>query len=206
MFDGAKGKSIMKKVLSFKGLTLAAVSALVVAVSLTGGSIALAANDRAVMDNPSGTPGPYQQLRVQALENFYQRSQLVVQEQQLRIDLANQIASSTDTWIAALKGQGKDTSALEKALSDFKSKVSAAQTEHDQGASILNTHAGFDGSGKVTDVDQARDTLKQTRGHLRAAHLDLREGTLTLRKAIRDFRQANKPARNGKGPATEQPQ
>ena len=98
-----------------------------------------------------------------------------------------------------------DALALEKALSDFKSKISDAKTEHDQGSSVLNAHAGFDDTGKVTDKEQARTTLKQTREHLRGAHLDLREGTRTLRLVIRDFRKANKPAKTKPTTATQQP-
>lgn len=184
----------MKKVLSLKGLAMAAISGLVIVGALAGGSVAMAADEKAFLD--TGTPGPFQGVRNDALENFYKRAQLVVQEQQLRIDLANEVASAADTWIATKKSEGVDTSALEAALADFKSKIAAAQTEHDAGASVLNAHAGFDGSGNVTDAAQAHTTLEQTRDHLRTAHEDLRDATVAFRQAVRSFRQANHTAKN----------
>jgi hypothetical protein len=183
----------MKKHMSFKGIALALVSGLVIVGSLVGGSVALAANDDALLDTPPGTPGPFQQLREQALENFYQRIQLAAQEQQLRITFANQVADSVQAWITTLKSSGKDTSTLETALADFKSKVASAQTAHNQATSVLSTHAGFDGSGKVTDAELARKTLQDARDDLRTAHQSLQDGTIELRRAVRDFRQKNRP-------------
>lgn len=193
----------MKTLVSLKGIALAGVAALVLTGSLVGGGVALAASDDALLNaGPGGTPGPFQQVREQALENFYKRAQLAVQEQQLRIDLANQIATAVDSWITTLKGQGKDTSALESALADFKSKVSAAQSAHDQGASILSAHAGFDGDGKVTDPDQAHNTLVQARDHLVDARRGLTDAIHSLREAVRSFRQQNRPTKNE---GTQQP-
>jgi hypothetical protein len=196
----------MKKPLSFKGIALALASTVALAGSLVGGGVALAANDTVVLDDPPGTPGPFQQLRDQALENFYQRAQLALQSQQLRIDLANQIAEASQTWIDTLKGQGKDTSTLESALADFKAGVAAGQDEHDQAASILDAHQGFDGSGKVTNRDQARQTLQGARDHLVAAHRDLRDATVEFRRVVNDFRRQNRPNKNGQGTSAPQGQ
>lgn len=198
----------MKKVFSLKSIALIGVSLLVVTGTLVGGGVALAASDDALLNaGPGGTPGPFQQLRDQALENFYKREQLAAQEQQLRLDFAGQISTAVDSWITTLNGKGKDTSALQAALTSFKSSIASAQSAHDKGVSILNTHTGFDGNGNVTDHDQARQTLQQARDQLVQARQDLTDGIKTLRDAVRTYRQQNEPNKGAASPsATPQSQ
>jgi hypothetical protein len=93
-----------------------------------------------------------------------------------------------DDW----KNQGKDTTALETALTALKGQIAAAQAAHDQAADILAAHAGFDDSGKVTDREQARQTVREAGESLRDAQLDLKEARLDLLKAVRDWRKSNR--------------
>jgi len=129
----------------------------------------------------------------EVLENLYQRALLHAQSMQLRIDLANKIASRVDELIAKANGEGKDTTALAAALATFKTAISASQASLDTAKATLSTHAGFDANGNVTDADQARATLKSVREAMREAAHTLRQGTREFRHAFRQWRQANKP-------------
>jgi hypothetical protein len=103
------------------------------------------------------------------------------------------IATQTQTWIDALKADGKDTSALEVALNTYKGQLQTAQAAHDKVKSLLDAKSGFDANGKVTNAEQARDTLKNVREALKDAHTAIKGAAETFRAAVKSFRQANKP-------------
>ena len=130
--------------------------------------------------------------RVEALEKAYQRELAWLAIQTNHLADAATIAARVQTFIDKAKGEGKDTSALEAALSAFKSQVAVAQAAHDTAAGILATHAGFDDSGHVTDQAQAIETVRQARQSLQDAHLALRGAMADLRLAIRTWRSANR--------------
>jgi hypothetical protein len=130
---------------------------------------------------------------VQALEIRYKQAGLAVSMFGLHIDMANLVAGKAQTLIDKASAEGKDTSALVSALSTFKAQIGAAQSGHDTAAAMLALHAGFDGSGKVTDIEAARATLKSVRESLRSGHESLRNGTREFRRALREWRKANKP-------------
>ena len=66
-------------------------------------------------------------------------------------------------------------SALQAALSTFQTQIATAQSSHNTTASVLGNHAGFDANGKVTNPDQARQTLLDGRQSLRDAHGVIRQ-------------------------------
>jgi len=131
------------------------------------------------------------------LARLYEREQHWLDLQADNLDHANEGVTRAQARIdgaasSALKGQGKDTAALEAALASIKEQVTAAQTAHDEAANILATHAGFDDSGKVTDREQARQTVRDAGDALRDAQLALKQARLDLLKAIHDWRKANR--------------
>ncbi len=165
---------------------LAAVG-LAVTVLLGGATTALAAGGGTALVQADPTPdAPLMHL-------CYQRAQLALANQANRLTFAGQITTDVQGWIDNLKAQGKDTSSLETALASFQSQIADAQTAHDQAASIMATHAGFDDQGNVTDRAQARDTLHQAATSLRSAHFSLAGASLDLRQAVFEWRQANRP-------------
>ena len=127
------------------------------------------------------------------LEFQLQRLQLVLQGQGLRLDMSRTIITQTQTWIDALKAEGKDTSALQSALDAFSGQVQAMQAAHDKAKSILDAKAGFDAGGKVVDADQARQTVKDARQAMKEAHQSIKSASDAFRDAVKAFRQANKP-------------
>src|SRR5574341_1353521 len=111
--------------------------------------------------------------------------------QQTHLEATSQIVSKVQDYIANQKAKGKDTSSLEAALATFQSQIATAQISHDAAANILNTHAGFDDDGKVTNPDQARQTLISARQSLADAHNILRQAERDLRQAVKDYRDQN---------------
>jgi hypothetical protein len=134
----------------------------------------------------------FRQTQVQV--NRLAREQEWLKLQQTRLDGTAQIVEKTQAYITEQKSKGKDTAALEAALATFQQQVATAQTSHKTAADLLSAHAGFDASGKVTDSEQAHQTLTGAHQSLSDAHKVLQQAGLDLRKAIRAYRDANDPA------------
>ncbi len=128
------------------------------------------------------------------LELFYARELLAADRQGEALRRAGEAMTRVEELIARLQGEGFDTADLETALAAYHSGIAAAQSAHDEAASILNTHAGFDANGKVTDFAQALDTVRTAGQSLREAHLKLRTANLDLRQALRAWYEAHQPA------------
>ena len=128
------------------------------------------------------------------LELVCRETRRLLEGQQDRLTFANDIANKTQTWIDELKGQGKDTAALESALAAYRTAIASAQSQHDSAQNTFNTQAGFDGNCKLTDRDLARTTLRTVGDGLRAAHRTIADGGRTFRRAVQEWRKANRPA------------
>jgi len=89
---------------------------------------------------------------------------------------------------------GKDVTALQAALDAYETALKAAQPTYAGIASIVETHAGFDASGKVTDAEQARSTVEQMRTKMQEVKSTMGGSFKALREALKAFREANKPA------------
>jgi len=89
---------------------------------------------------------------------------------------------------------GKDVSAVQAALDAFESAVAGARPIYDDARSIVTSHAGFDGNGKVTDAEQARATVKELGAKLKEVKSAMGGTGKALREAIKAFREANRPA------------
>ncbi len=167
-----------------------------VIIGLLVGALALAfpAVVQAQGANPPTPPaGPNQPANQAArLEKLYQRELKVLDTQSKRLTVVDQRVQKISEHIANLKSQGKDVTALEQALNDFKAVLQSAHTSHDSAAAILKTHAGFDASGKVIDVQQARDTVQQAQQQLRQVRQDLRPATRDLVRAVRQYIRNNR--------------
>ena len=130
--------------------------------------------------------------RASRLENRFQSEQKWLQAQQSRLDQLNTRAGKVETLIEGLKGKGLDTSLLETALADFKAALASATTMHQDAAGVLNTHAGFDANGKVTDAQQAQMTIQAAGQSLQEARQTLNKATRDLVKDMRQFRRDQK--------------
>lgn len=108
------------------------------------------------------------------------------------IDNAGDAADLADEYIAEEQANGFDTTILEAGLSDLRAKLDEAQGHHDTAAAILAEHAGFDDDGNVTDPQQARETLENTRQAMREAMENLREGRREFREAFQEYRRSKR--------------
>jgi hypothetical protein len=179
-----------------KAMKTARILSMIVIASLVVGAVALAfpAIVKAQGTNPPAQPaGQSQQTKqVDRLEKAYQRELKALDAQAKRLAAADDRVQKFSERIANLKSQGKDVSALEKALNDFKDVLKAARASHDSAAAILRTRAGFDANGKVTDAQQAKDTVQEAAKLLRQARQDLRPAVRDLAQAVRQYIKDNR--------------
>lgn len=88
---------------------------------------------------------------------------------------------------------GKDVSELQSALDAYEAALIASKPEYDALSAVINSHAGFDADGKVTDSEQALATVQDVREKMQALKSSM-DGTFkALRETFREFREANKP-------------
>jgi hypothetical protein len=126
-----------------------------------------------------------------ALSNMFKREQNWLNLQSSHLQKASEIAGTTQKLIDAAKTEGKDTSALESALTQFNASISSAQTDHNQAGDIINAANGFDGSGNVTDLNSAHQTVENARLSLRSAHNSIVQATRNLAQALRDWKNSH---------------
>jgi hypothetical protein len=137
-----------------------ALLAALVAVGMSFGSASAAPTSKPATPNPTHT----------ALTRAYRLEQARLRIQDVRLTNAGKHADRIDQLIARLQSNGKDTAALEQAVAAFRAGIAQARTEWQAASATLTTHAGFDDTGKVTDADQARATLKDAHDHMAQAH------------------------------------
>lgn len=86
---------------------------------------------------------------------------------------------------------GKDMSVVQSALDAFADAVEDAKPIYESGQAIVDSHAGFDADGKVTDSEQAKETVRAMGEKLKEIK-DAMGGTgKVLRDALHAFRAAN---------------
>jgi hypothetical protein len=184
----------MKTIFSSKWLRIAAGAVLAAAVAVS--CLAFAP---AVVQAQSGgpvtqtTPPVKGEKRSIALERAYAREQARLKLQGSHLDRAGKAAGKLDALIVKAKSNGRDVTALESALIAFRAQVVIARTDHDQAASILAAHAGFDASGKVTDAATAKQTVDSAHKSLADAGTVLQQAAADLHSAVRAWREANPP-------------
>jgi hypothetical protein len=145
---------------------------------------------------PDPTTTPRQKL-VERREDFlaksFQREKDALAKQQENLDKTAQAVTKAQDLINKAKGEGKDVAALESALALFNTQIANAKSLHETAASVLNTHAGFDASGTVTDAQAARQTVMDARQSIRDAHRVLAQSVRDLHQAVRAWRKGHKP-------------
>jgi hypothetical protein len=175
-----------RKIFSFIVLMGLLVSAFALAFPSGTAAAASLAQEPQPTTNADKSPTPAR------LEKTYQRELELLKTQAVRLDRLDERADKFAARIAKLKDEGKDATVLEKALTDFKAKIMDARSQHEEAAKILNTHSGFDANGKVTDVSQASETVKDAGKMMREIHQDLRPTIREMVKALRQFIRDNR--------------
>jgi uncharacterized protein YukE len=122
------------------------------------------------------------------LPHLLKQELLVLSIQENRLKMAREAAENAQQRIDEDKAAGKDTTAIQAALDTFKSQIEVAQSSWNTAKSILEAKAGFDANGQVTDLQQARDTLREAGRALRDTGDTLRDAAREFRRAVQDYR------------------
>jgi len=93
--------------------------------------------------------------------------------------------------IDRLAENGKDISELQAALDAFADAVEDAKPIYESGQAIVDSHAGFDTSGKVTDSEQAKETVRAMGEKMKEIKEAMGGTGKALRDALHAFRDAN---------------
>ncbi len=134
---------------------------------------------------PTGTPAndklekawARQQENYQKLTKLFQDADARTAKFQERIDKA--------------KANGKDVTALQSALTAFEAALKNAKPIYESMNGIVNSHQGFDDTGKVTDPAKALETVKSMREKFQEIRTALNGTGKALHEAIKAVREAN---------------
>lgn len=169
----------MMKILFKKTVLLALVAALGV------GSLSVFGVSAAGWNDPN--PPPQGEMTNERLEQIWSK--------QLR---AYEILGKTEEFIRKARQltdhaaqNGKDISAVQAALDAFADAAKDAKPIYESAQSIVDSHAGFDAGGKVTDAEQAKETVRAMGERLKEIKETMGGAGKALRDAIRAFREAN---------------
>jgi hypothetical protein len=180
-------------------LRTAALAGLVgAAVLILPASSVFAAANPQTTNPPAATPTAPAALtpaeQAARVEQRLKNEQTWLTTQGNNLDRANKLVTVAQSVIDRFKARGIDVQPVQTALDDFKAALPAAVQMHTTASGILNTHAGFDASGKVTDLATARATVQSAYESLEQCRQTLKTAVSDLRTEIKNFRQAHKPA------------
>lgn len=136
---------------------------------------------------PQSTP----QGEKKPLDQVFQAEQKAHEHQGELLTKAATASSKISELIARAKSKGKDTTALEKALADFNTKIGEIRLTYDQTGKLIKEHQGFDATGKVTDREQALKTVEAVHKGNQDVRQSLAEAMKSLKGAGQDYRKAN---------------
>ncbi len=140
---------------------------------------------------PAATPDP--ERAKTRLEWAFANQKLTVLRIGLNQEYQDEFIARIEELVAKAKENGKDVSAIEAALADYKKAAEASKPLYEQAAQLVQVHAGFDDNGKVTDLDKARETVKQLGETLKQHREVMGEALKALREALKTFREVNPP-------------
>jgi uncharacterized coiled-coil DUF342 family protein len=176
----------MKTMLFKKTILTALIAALILAaLPLTGVSAAGQADP---------TPPAQGQISNERLENIWARMNRRYERLGRMFEKSDGLVERANAMIERLKEAGESTAELEAALAAYESAVKAAHPIYESCNGIVNSHKGFDADGKVTDAEQARETIQELGakfGEIKTAMDGTGKALIELMKSIRE---AHKPA------------
>jgi uncharacterized protein YoxC len=164
----------------------------VVLVAALGLAALPVANAYALGQADPVTPPAPGQISNDRLEQIWAKEQSAYDRLGTFFDRIDGRLAKAQELIDRAKANGKDVSALQAALDAFADAVKQAHPIYESAKGIISSHQGFDQNGKVTDREQAIQTVKDLGGKLREIRQLLRDSGRALREAIRAFREANR--------------
>jgi len=128
------------------------------------------------------------------LEIIWDHLQDIYQRQGNRLAKADDFIARVQTLIDKANLKGWDTSAVQAALDAFAAVIPAAQAAYNPGAAIIAGHNGFNPAGKVTDRDEAIQTVKALTQVIKNTRAAMNGTGQALLEVIKAFREAHRPA------------
>lgn len=169
-----------------KALLAVVVAALGLSALPTASVFALGLNDTTTPP----APGWFSNAR---LEMSWTREQAIYARLGRLFDQSGEMIVNAQKLIDQAKSNGKDVSAVQSALDALIAAIKQARPVYDGGQSVITSHPGFDSAGKVTDVTQAKATVKSVGDTLKQIRQIVEGPRKALREAVKAFRDANKP-------------
>jgi len=152
--------------------------------------------------NPPATPGKGQSSN-DKLQKAWAKEQTVYARIGKILDGANNLVSKIQARLDEAKAKGQDTSSVQSALDAFSSAVKTVQPIREEMQATVQSHAGFDATGNVTDPAQALQTVQDFHSKVESIRQSgLQEAGKALREAVKAFRQANPPATPAPSPSS----
>ncbi|OQY88704.1 MAG: hypothetical protein B6D38_10070 [Anaerolineae bacterium UTCFX1] len=170
------------KILFKKTVLLAMIAAL---ASLGAASQPLVSVLAAGLSDPSIPP--HGELKDERLEKIWTH-QLQLYEKLGKIE---NLIGKTQKLIDHVSEHGKDVSVVQSALDAFADAVDDAKPIYERGQAIIDSHAGFNADGKVTDSEQAKETVRAMGERMKEIKKAMGGTGKALRDAIHVFREAN---------------
>jgi methyl-accepting chemotaxis protein len=133
------------------------------------------------------------ELSVQRLERVWRRELRAYERIGKAFDQSGAMLEKAQALIDKAAENGRDVSALQAALDTFDAAIQSARPQYDELAGIIDAHAGFDADGKVTDIEQARSTVRELGAALKEVKSAMGGTGKAFREALRAFREANRP-------------
>jgi hypothetical protein len=159
-------------------------SALIAALGLA--SLPAFSVSAAGLNDPTPQP-PQGPITNERLERIWAR-QLTAYHRLGKID---QFIEKVQKQIDRASANGKDVSAVQAALDAFAAAWKDARPTYESMNGIVNSHQGFDDTGKVTDPEKAKETVRAMHDKFKEIRTTLDGTAKDLRDAIRAFRKAN---------------
>ncbi len=125
------------------------------------------------------------------LERAFLRQKNNVERLAFTFENVDTVIARAEEALAKAAANGKDVTALQKAIDDFKAALEKAEPLYEDAQAIADAADGFDAEGKVTDAETAKETVQALGEALKAVRETLGESFKALRDALRDFRQDN---------------
>jgi hypothetical protein len=137
--------------------------------------------------NDDAQPPAEGQRGMRLVERKFKLEQRRFEAQGKLLDRSDDLLERAQNAIDRAAENDLDTSAAQAALEDFEQAIGQVASLYEQAGEILESHAGFDDDGKVTDIQIAAETVEQVHLLLDQARDDIQDEREALQHALWDL-------------------
>lgn len=148
------------------------------------------------------TPPPTLAVTNERLEKIWAHELKLYKRLGKLFDRTDQFVEKIQDRLDQATENGKDASDIQAALDAFEVALEDAHPIYESAKGIINSHKGFDENGKVTDAEQAKETVKEMGAKLKEFRSAMGGTGRALWQAIKAFRQANRPPQTPTAPSS----